>query len=76
MGLSGAEKFAQKIVGRVAVPQMLPETLGGFDPYFSALFLGKLAHGMHILIHAMMFQQPFPLTCMRRKHLRLGFQCG
>src|SRR5438067_843197 len=56
--------------------EMLAEAFGEGDAVWAAAPAAPVAHGLEVLIHAMMLQQPVALTRMAGEHLGLGFDDG
>jgi len=60
------QELPEKIVLRVAVTQVLAEALAVSDAGFAAAAGTPIAHGVDVLVHAMVLAQPFPLTGVGR----------
>ena len=68
MPLHRAQQFAQNVVLRVAVPQVLTIPFGEGDPGHLALLRGPVAHRIDEVVHAVVFAQPRPLAFVARQH--------
>src|SRR5262249_32305215 len=65
---TGAEYFAEQIDRRIAVAEMLAKALGKGDARFLAAPGAPVAHGVDVVIDAVVLQQPFSLAGVRRQH--------
>src|SRR5262245_2878924 len=66
------KNFAEDIILRITMPQMLPVTLRVRHTARPAAFGSPIAPRLNVLVHAMMFHQPVTLAGMAGEHLGFG----